>query len=306
MMHNNENYDDELDLKELLTVLWRGKNFIAVLTLFSIFLGSMNLRSSTPQHEISMLLAPVQSEQRSPNLGELAGLASLAAIAIPDGSSSDFNKYELMLVTEEVSREIFKEKNLISEIFSYEWNENENLFQKPEPTRVTEIKGFLKELLTGWPPNDYMEPNPARLSSFIRRNIDVSIDKKTNYIRLSAESADPDMIIKLMRFMIDSTDSLFKKKFIKQADDAIKFYQTKIAKARSLEHREILATLIAQEEKKLLLATRDAPYIAEILTGPNISLYPTSPKIKFILLLSTALGFVFSCSLILIRHFLKG
>ncbi len=84
----------------------------------------------------------------------------------------------------------------------------------------------------------------------------------------------------------------------------MQFYQIKISKARSQEHREILATLIAKEERKLLLATREGPFVAEILTGPNTSLYPTSPKTHFILIFSILLGGFLSCGLILIRSFI--
>ena len=84
----------------------------------------------------------------------------------------------------------------------------------------------------------------------------------------------------------------------------MQFYQIKISKARSQEHREILATLIAKEERKLLLATREGPFVAEILTGPNTSLYPTSPNVKVILAISLVLGSFLSCGILLTRSFI--
>ena len=63
-----------------------------------------------------------------------------------------------------------------------------------------------------------------------------------------------------------------------------------MAKTRSQEHRKILATLIAKEERKLLLATRDTPFVAKIITGPNTSLTPTSPNAGLILVFSILIG----------------
>ena len=106
--------------------------------------------------------------------------------------------------------------------------------------------------------------------------------------------------------MIKNTDELFKRKFVKQANDGLKFYQIKISKARSKEHREILATLIAKEERKLLLASRDEPFTAEILSGPNTSLKPTFPKVGRILMLSIMMGIFFSSAILIFRYLRAG
>jgi LPS O-antigen subunit length determinant protein (WzzB/FepE family) len=303
-MQENQNYDDEIDLKELFSILWRGKYFIIIFTMISLAAGSLYLRNLSSKYSVSILLAPVQEEQSTPNFGNLGGLASLAGISLPSGSASDFAKYEIMLKTQEISTLVFKEQNLIQELFSNEWDENQQIFREPKQNRKTLLRNYVKELLTGRPPKEYTEPNPAKLTEFIDKKIRISLDKKTQYLNLSAENSNPELLTKLLVSMIKNTDELFKKKFIKQANDAVQFYQIKISKARSQEHREILATLIAKEERKLLLATREGPFVAEILTGPNTSLYPTSPKASLILALSILLGGFLSCGLLLSRSFL--
>jgi capsular polysaccharide biosynthesis protein len=305
LMEENQNYLDEIDLKKLFSVLWRGKYFIIIFTMISLAAGSLYLRSLSSSYSVTILLAPVQEEQGTPNFGNLGGLASLAGISLPTGSASDFAKYEIMLKTQEISTLIFKEQNLIQALFLGEWDETQQIFREPKQNRTKPIKNYLKELLTGRPPKEYKEPNPARLNEIIGGNVRINLDKKTGYLNLSIESSNPELLTKLMMSMIKNTDELFKKKFIKQANDAVQFYQIKISKARSQEHREILAKLIAKEERKLLLATREGPFVAEILTGPNTSLYPTSPKAKNILFLSMLLGSFLSCGLLLIRSFLS-
>ena len=304
-MQENKNYNDEIDLRKLFSVLWHGKYFIIIFTMISLAAGSLSLRKLSSEYEVSILLAPVQVEQTSPNFGNLGGLASLAGISLPSGNASDFAKYKIMLKTREVSTLIKKKKSLIQELFSGEWDNNQQIFREPEKNRKILIKNYVKEVLTGQPPKEYARPNPARLAARIDSDIRISLEKKTRYLSLSAETSNPELFIKLLVSMIKNTDELFKKKFIKQANDAVQFYQIKISKARSQEHREILATLIAKEERKLLLATRDGPFVAEILTGPNTSLNPISPKASLTLAISILLGGFLSCVLILIRSFLS-
>ena len=304
-MQENQNYNDDIDLKELFSVLWRGKYFVIIFTMISLAAGSLYLRNVSSKYNVSILLAPVQVEQTAPNFGNLGGLASLAGISLPSGNASDFAKYEIMLKTQEISTLVFKEKNLIQALFSDEWDNSQQIFRAPKKNRLTLIKNDVKELLTGQPPKEYTEPSPAKLKEFIYKKIRINLDKKTQYLNLSAENSNPELLTKLLVSMIKNTDELFKQKFITQANDAVQFYQIKIAKARSQEHRQILAQLIAKEEQKLLLATREGPFVAEILTGPNTSLYPTSPRPSLILALSILLGGFLSCGLLLIRSFIS-
>ena len=303
-MQENQNYEDEIDLREIFSVLWRGKYFVIIFTIISLAAGSQYLRNSSSKYRVSILLAPVQEEQSTPDFGNLGRFASLAGISLPSGSASDFAKYEIMLKTQEISTLIFKDQNLIRALFKGEWDENQQIFRAPKQNRTRPIKNYVKELLTGRPPKEYTEPNPARLAVLIGGNIRIGLDKNTQYLNLSSETSNPDLLTKLMVSMIKNTDELFKKKFIKQANDAIQFYQIKLSKARSQEHREILATLIAKEERKLLLATREGPFVAEILTGPNTSLFPTSPNASFTLAFSIFIGGFLSCVLLLIKSFI--
>ena len=302
-MQKDSNFDDEINLRELFSVLWQGKYFIIIFTVIALMAGSIYLKILSSKYQVSILLAPVQEEIR-PNFSGLGSLASLAGVSLPTSNASDFAKFELMLKTREISTLVFKDKNLIQKIFSGEWDNNQQIFRAQKRNRKTLIKNYVKELLTGRPPNKYAGPSPARLAEFIHGNVSIGLDMSTQYLTLNAESSNPELLTKLLVSMIKNTDELFKKKFLKQANDAVQFYQIKISKARSQEHRQILATLIAKEERKLLLATREGPFVAEILTGPNTSLNPTYPNPRLILIFSILLGFFLSCGLLLIRSFL--
>jgi hypothetical protein len=98
-----------------------------------------------------------------------------------------------------------------------------------------------------------------------------------------------------------ATDSLLKERFVATSEKTMGFYQQKLAAARAREHREALAKLIAQEDQKLMLASKGSYFVAEPLTTPSVSLYPTSPKSSLILALSVVLGGFFGAALVLIR-----
>ena len=77
-------YDDEIDLRELFGVLWSGKfKIIAITAIFAV--GSVFYALWIPnQYKATALLAPAQSDGGglSSTLGQLGGLASLAGVSI--------------------------------------------------------------------------------------------------------------------------------------------------------------------------------------------------------------------------------
>ena len=163
------------------------------------------------------------------------------------------------------------------------------------------VKRLLKPLLTGEGQGAYIAPNAARLAKTLAEDLSVSEDKTSGMLKLSMESAKPKLASDLMLALIRETDGFLKERFVISGSDALQFYQQKISKARSREHREALAKLIATEEQKLMLATREGPFVVEIMMGPDQSLRPTSPKSSLVLALGLVLGLFLGAAVVLMR-----
>ena len=101
---NSDQYDDEIDLRELFMVLWAGKiKMVAITAVFAV--ASVIYALSVPnQYKATALLAPAQSDGGglSGVLGQLGGLASLAGVSIGGGESSESH----------IAQEIMKKFNL--------------------------------------------------------------------------------------------------------------------------------------------------------------------------------------------------
>ena len=149
-------------------------------------------------------------------------------------------------------------------------------------------------------------PNAARLAQTLSSNLSVSEDKNSGMLKLSMESAKPELASDLMLALIRETDGFLKERFVVSGSEALQFYQQKISKARSREHREALAKLIATEEQKLMLATREGSFVVEIMMGPDQSLRPTSPKSSLVLALGLMLGLFLGAAVVLLRKAFRG
>ena len=86
-------FGDELDLKELLLVLIRGKWIISSTTAFLLIIGIFYSLSLPDIYESKALLAPVdESDLATGSLEGISGLAGLAGIKLPTSDSGSNSK----------------------------------------------------------------------------------------------------------------------------------------------------------------------------------------------------------------------
>ena len=297
--------NDEIDLRELFGALWRGKFLIALCVIAAISLASLYLRTAERKYTVTYVFAPVASENTGPNFSGLGGLASLAGVSLPSSSSGDFKTFKYLLKSEEVASAVLEDEELLKQIFAPEWSVESRIYQRPPDGQYTPYIRMLKKLLTGQDPSAYVAPNAARMSDWMRDAFAASEDRDTGFLTLSAETAKPAMMLEVMERVTQETDRLLKERYIQSSEQTMGFYQQQLSKARAREHREALAKLIAQEDQKLMLASKGSFFVAEPLTNPSISLNPTSPKASLVLALSVVLGSFFGAALVLIRKALK-
>ena len=304
-MEAASHHDDEIDLRELFGALWRGKLLIAVCVITAISLASLYLRAAERKYTVTYVFAPVASDDTGPNLSGLGGLASLAGVSLPSSSSGDFKTFKYLLKSEEVASVVLEDEELVKQIFAAESSVESGMYQRPPDGPYTPHIRMLKRLLTGKEPSAYVAPNAARLSDWMRDAFSASEDRDTGFLTLSSETAKPEMMLAVMERVTRETDRLLKERYIQSSERTMGFYEQQLARARAREHREALAKLIAQEDQKLMLASKGSFFVAEPLTNPSVSLNPTSPKASLVLALSVVLGGFLGAALVLIRKAIK-
>jgi len=304
-MQKNIKLNDEIDLKEILYALWRGKIFIILVLFISIFFGSQYLQSAERKYTVEFKLKPVGETKNSPNLSGLGGFASIAGIQLPSNSNNDFKIFKELIASSEVSEIIFDNKEIVKDIFESEWNENLNNYSRPPKSKIETLATDAIELLTGHKEVNYMPPNPKRLAIYITENFKINEDKETGFLKLISETSKPELILSLIIQVTETSDKIMRQRYIDFSTEPLAFYKEKIRTARSREHREALAELIGKEEQKLMFASRGKYFMAEPYVGPTISLYPTAPRPKLILALSFLFGLFISVVFISMWHAMK-
>ena len=295
-------FNDEIDLRELFLTIWRGKFIIFLISMLAIAYSSMHLRNSEREYSVTAVFKPVVESNSGPNLSGFSGLASIKGFSLPTSNSSDFVTYQKLLFSEEVAQKIFTNRELVVKIFQGEWNSDTGSFVAPVSGRFGNMKQLIKSALTGFEKRKYISPTPKRLSMLMASTFKISEEISTGFISISAETSNPDLIIELISKATQATDNLLKERFFASAENTLEFYHQKLLTSRSPEHRQALAKLISAEDQKLMLASKSSNFVAEPLTMPSVSPYPTSPKSSRVLALGFVLGIFLGVGVVLGRH----
>ena len=298
---NQTDFENEINLKELFGILWQGKISILLVTSVFIFFGIWYLQVAERKHLITSTYKTMDEKGAGINLGGLGGLASFAGVGLPQSSNSDFETFKYLINSEEVAEKIYQNRELVKTLFQSEFDQESNLFKMPELTLIGALKQRMKSIITGRN-YTYTAPNPARLAIIVNRAFSMRVDKATGFLVLSAETSRPTVVMDLMEAAVKATDNLLKTRYVESSAQSLNFYQQKISRAKSREHREALARLIVSEEKKLMLASTGKSFVVEPITRPQISLYPSSPKANKVLLLSMVLGIFVGLGLVFVLH----
>ncbi len=201
--------EDEIDLIELLKVIWAGRRFIFKITAFFTVLGLIVAFTSKVEYEASCKLLPESQEGMNGNLGGLSGLAGLAGINLDMGSAG--------VLTPELYPEIAKslpfQLEILRDTVSFETKKMEtSSFQYFKEIDKPSLIGYISKYTIGLPglvksvlvSNDEKEIEALRESDFIRlskedwklidsfkERISINVDTKSGIIDVSVEMPDP-------------------------------------------------------------------------------------------------------------------
>lgn len=300
-MNQKIDIDDEIDLKKLFSILWKGKIFIVFISVISIFFASMYLQTTEKKYTVVYKLKPVSENKSTIPTEGITRIASIADFLLPSYSNNDFKIFRELITSKEVSEIIFQNQELIRKIYRKEWNEDTNKYLRPQKSDIEILIDNYKEKFIGSDGNNYMPPNARRLANYIKKNVIINEEKGTGFLKFSSQTSQPELILSLILEATKASDKIMRQRYIEFSVEPLAFYKGKLRTARSREHRESLAQLIAKEEQKLMFASRGEYFIAEPYINPTITLHPTAPNPKLILSISLVLGLFFGAAIILIR-----
>jgi len=300
----SDQYDDEIDLRELFMVLWAGKiKIVAITAVFAV--ASVVYALSVPnQYKATALLAPAQSGGGglSGALGQLGGLASLAGVSIGGGEGSEAQIAQEIMKSWNFIEAFIADNDLAVELFAAEgWRKGSNELKINDDVYDSQNKQWLLENESGvvGPPSSW------NLFKTFSERLAVSEDKKSGLVSVSIEYYSPQIAKQWLDMYVSAVNAHMQQRKVDKVTNNINYLQAQIEKTSIAEMREVFYTIIEEQTKNKMVAEASPEYAFVAVSPSMVPEEKSQPKRALICILGTLLGGILSVLLVLTMHYTR-
>ncbi len=297
-----EHYDDEIDLRELFSVLWNGKKLIIGITAIFALVSVFYAISIPNQYRATALVSPAEGSGGglSGALGQLGGLASLAGVSIGGGESSEAQVAQEIMRSRGFIEEFIIENNLAVEVFAAEgWDMGSN--QLEINSDIYDVDSLL--WVRDAPAGKTVEPSGWELFKKFSGMFSVSEDKKTGMVSISVEYFSPELAKEWVDRLVIGINQHMQSRKLEKVNINIQYLEAQIQKTSIAEMREVFYTIIEEQIKSKMLAEASPEYAFVTVSPAMVPEEKSQPKRALICILGTLLGGMLATLIVLVRHY---
>jgi uncharacterized protein involved in exopolysaccharide biosynthesis len=297
-------YDDEIDLRELFAVLWAGKVRIIAITAIFTFASVIYALSLPNQYKATVLLAPSQSSSSglSGALGQLGGLASLAGVSIGGGESNEAQLAQEIMKSWSFIENFIADNNLSVEVYAaQDWDKESNKLHIDQDIFDTTTNTWLVEDDSG----QLGPPNSWELYESFSERLAVSEDKKSGLISVSLEYYSPRLAKQWLDLYITAINKHMQERQMIKVSRNIEYLKAQIEKTEIAGMQEVFYTIIEEQLKSKMLAEASPDYAFTAVSPSMVPEKKSQPKRALICILGVLLGGMLSVLLVLVLHYAR-
>ena len=305
-VHNDKqpnDFDDEINLLELLYVLWEGKWIIVSVTAFASIIGVIYSLSLPNIYESKVLFVPVNSSSSiARGLGGYNNLAGLAGISLPSGVDESNSAKAMQKI---VSLSFF-ENNIMPNIYLPDlmavksWNSKTNTIAFNENIYDTNTNTWIRDYSY---PRQQIPSAQESFQVFKSRHLTLSEDKKSGFNTLLIKHKSPFIAKQWAELIFNEVNTFYRQKDKLEAEKAVIYLNQQISLSSLSEIKEVLAQLLQEETKKLTLIEANQYYVFEFIDPPAVMENKSEPNRALICFIGTLLGGMLSALFVLLRNY---
>ena len=299
MSQESTTFDDEIDLLQLIEVLWKKKIFIILVTsIFAIF--SVFYALSLKNIYKSEAIVHIPESEGGETLSGIGGLASMAGINIsPRGMAKSAIAIET-IKSRAFLKHLISFENVLPELMAPEKYDS-------ELRKTVFDKQVYDEKTSEWVRKNRSNnnSNPTYLEAFQIYNklISVREDKNNGLLVLSFEHISPVFAEQFLSLIIKEVNELLRNKDLQESSDAIAFLSSEIPKSSLITMKDAINQLVQSKLETQMMARISSEYILKIIEPPFVPEKKFKPVRSMICIFGTLLGGLLAVIIVLIRHY---
>jgi uncharacterized protein involved in exopolysaccharide biosynthesis len=296
--------DDEIDLRELFTVIWKGKWLILLLTIV-FAAGAVVFALSKPNiYSSSVLLAPATKEGggMSGLASQFGGLASLAGVNLGSGSSSKTDLALAVLQSRQFLTAFVNRHHLKIALFAGEkWDANSGELLLNNEIYDSEKQLWLREVKPGKSP----EPSDWEVYKLFKGMLVAAPNKDNGMVTLSIEFLSPILAKQWVELLVSDLNKEMRETDSQEVDRNIQYLQSNLETTNLADMRTVFYQLIEDQLKTKMLSQAQTEYVFKTIDPAVVAEEKSKPKRALICVLGTLLGGMLGVMLVLVHHFMR-
>ena len=296
-------YDDEIDLRELFSVLWACKKLIVAVTAVFAVVSVIYALSLPNQYKASAVVSPADSGGSSLGsmAGQLGGLASLAGINIGSGESNETQEAMEIMQSWGFMEEFIQTHDLQVPVYAaIGWDKGSNNLKLDNDLYDVASKRWLIE------DDESVEnraPSSWELYERFKSRVAVSQDKTSGLINISVEYYSPQIAKQWVDLFISTINEYMRARKLEQVNRNIEYLTIQIEKTAIADMREVFYQLIEEQTKSKMLAEASPEYAFVTVSRAMVPEEKSQPKRALVCILGTLLGGMLSVLWVLVRRY---
>ncbi len=286
----------ELDISELIRLLWQQKIMIVAIT-FIFAVASVLFAMLKPNlYKSEAVLFPVTDNAPSSTVGQLGGLAALAGFGSQDSSKQ-------AIALESLRSRVFlgafiERRDILIPLMAIEhWDAaTGKVYIDPE---------IYDESTSTWTRvvSDGKTPKPTILEAtkVLNELLVIDSNKTSGSTIVSLTNQSPVLAKQWLDWLISDLNEWMKNKDINQAKNNIQYLEKQLNLTNLSEMQNVFYQLVEEQTKKLMLAEAQENYIFDIIDPPVVPEEKDSPSRAIICVLGTLIGGILSIIIALMR-----
>lgn len=294
-------YDKDIDLIDLLFVIWNKKLFIGAVTSAAAIISVIFALSLSDIYTSKTLLAPASKEDSlSSKLGSISSIASLGGISLPTSSGSKTDEaIERIKSFEFFSNYFLPNIKLENIMATKKWIAQDNSLIYDEKLFDVNTSKWVRNV--SYPKK--VIPSDQEAYEIYKEIVSISVDKNKSFITISIDHHSPEIAKKWVDIIIYQINESMRKVDENNSQKAISFLNETAQSTNIQSLREAIVKLLENQTQILMLTNSNKYYVLKIIDSPIIPENKSKPGRALICILGTLLGSLLSVFIVLIQHF---
>lgn len=261
---------EEIDLVNLLKVIWRRKAWIVLATSLMTLVAVVHVLTATEWYRAEVVLVPRESRPSgslSAQFGQLAGFADIAGLSLGQASKQE----ALALLRSAGFARRFVERNGLLSKLSRE---------------------FAPRVMQGG--DKQVDLAPHLVDAFRQKVLTISEDKKTGLIIVAIEWTDPLSAAKWANAIPRQLNAEMQGRVLNEGAHNLRYLKSELASAETVSLEQAIARLMESETQQLMLAQGAEDYALRVIDDAQEPHKRSRPKRTMIVFLVSVSGLLLS------------